>query len=375
MTKQVGRIRLVLRGVIAALLLTAVLVGVAMIPVPYVVHSPGPTVNVLGSQGSTVVLEFGESSDPSVPVVRSEKEDEGQLRMVTVSESGGPGTKLRLIELIQAKFNPGDEVDRYEDLYDDTVTAEELKDAGAAQMTSSHSAASIAAFDYLGIPMESTLTIEGAVAGSSAENQVEQGDILVSIKTPDGVEHRVDRPSVPFDLMKETAPGSTVIVTVNRAGEEIEIPIVTTGPQEGENFEGSKMGIYLFADTKLPFDVTIHLERIGGPSAGLIFALGIISRLSDHDITGGQVIAGTGALSFSGDVIPIGGVKQKMYGAKRDGAEWFLVPFDNCDSVIGNTPKGLTVIPVKTLAGAVDVVEQIASGQTSGFATCEVAQS
>ncbi|WRS29892.1 S16 family serine protease [Actinomycetaceae bacterium MB13-C1-2] len=375
MTKHASRMRLVLRAAIVVALLTVLLIGVAMIPVPYVVHSPGPTVNVLGSQGSTVVLEFGEADDPSVPAVRPESEDEGQLRMVTVSESGGPGTKLRLIDLIRAKLNPADEVDRYEDLYDETITAEQLKDAGAAQMTSSHSAASIAAFDYLGIPMESTLTIEGAVPGSSAEGQVEQGDVLVSIRTPDGTEHRVDRPSVPFDLMKETTPGSTVVVTVDRGGEKIEIPIVTTGPQDGENFEGSKMGIYLSADTELPLDVTIHLERIGGPSAGLIFALGIINRLSDQDITGGQVIAGTGALSFSGDVMPIGGVKQKMYGAKRDGADWFLVPYDNCDLVVGNIPKGLTVIPVKTLGGAVDVVQQIAAGQTSGFATCEAAQS
>lgn len=131
------------------------------------------------------------------------------------------------------------------------------------------------------------------------------------------------------------------------------------------------MGIYLSADTKAPIDVKIHLERIGGPSAGLIFALGIVNRLSDHDITRGQVIAGTGAMSFTGDVLPIGGVKQKMFGAKRDGAKWFLAPKDNCDEVVGNVPSGLTVIPVGTLAEAVGVVEQIGDGTTSGFLTCE----
>lgn len=375
MAKLTGRLKSVLWSVALVAVLTAIVIAVAMIPVPYVVHTPGPTVNVLGSQGSTVVLEFGEADDPSVPSVREESEDEGQLRMVTVSESGGPGSTLRLVDLLRAWFNPAAQIQRYEDVYDDKVTADDLKEAGAAQMTSSHSAASIAAFDYLGIPMESTLTIEGAVEGSDAEEKVEPGDILLSIRTPDGIDHPVDSPSVPFDLMKMVEPGSTVAITVERDGDQIDVPLVTSGPQQGEAFEGSKMGIYLSADTKLPIDVTIHLERIGGPSAGLVFALGIVDRLSDHDITGGQVIAGTGALSFSGDVLPIGGVKQKMYGAKRDGADWFLIPTDNCEAALGNVPDDLTVIPVSTLAEAVDVVKAIGDGQTVGFATCDASQS
>lgn len=365
--------RLALRWLLAGgltLLIVAVVLFAAFMPVPYVVHQPGPTVDVLGKQGQTQVLEFATPEDSSIPSQREAQDDDGQLRMVTVSEVGGPGTTLRGIDLLRAWLEPGTTIQKFSDLYDTTVTAEQLKEAGAAQMTSSHSTASIAAMDYLGIPMDSTLTIIGASPGSDAEGKVQEGDVLVSIIGPDGVVHPVDRPSVPFDVMKSTPPGSEVLVTVLRDGREVEFPIVSSGPTEDETFEGSKMGIYLDAETELPIDVTIHLERIGGPSAGLIFALGIVDQLTPGGITGGQVIAGTGALSFSGDVVPIGGVKQKMYGAVRDGAHWFLAPVDNCADVIGNEPKGLEVIPVATLAEGVSAVEAIAKGQTADLPSC-----
>lgn len=372
MANQTRVSKVVLSTTLVVIVLAVAFAAISMIPVPYVIHRPGPTVNVLGSQGSTQVFEFSVKDQAGLPAVRPASENEGQLRMVTVSESGGPGTTVRLIDLIEAKFDRAATVIPYDQIYDKKVTAKDVEQAGAAQMTSSHSAATIAAFEYLGIPMESTLTIEGASDTSDAKGKVEQGDILRSLRTPDGIEHPVDRPSVPFALVAKTPPGTKLIATIERDGKQIEVPIVTAGPEPGgPKFEGSRMGIYLSADTKAPIDVKIHLERIGGPSAGLIFALGIVNRLSDHDITRGQVIAGTGAMSFTGDVLPIGGVKQKMFGAKRDGAKWFLAPKDNCDEVVGNVPSGLTVIPVGTLAEAVGVVEQIGDGTTSGFLTCE----
>ena len=352
----------------------------ALMPVPFVIQSPGPTVNVLGSQGDVEVLEFSQSGaeeflesweeDVVLPEVRGHEESDGQLRMVTVSELGGPGSTVRGIDWLQALFSPSSTVSAYSDLYDDSVTAEGLKEAASAQMTSSHSTSAIAAFEYLGIPMDSTLTVAGAVPGSDADGQVEEGDILVSLGLPSGVTEIVDAPSVPFSVMKTVAPGSTVDVTLERDGQTIVVPVVTAAA-EGE--EGSKLGIYLTAQTETPLNVDFNLERIGGPSAGLIFSLGIIDQLSDHDLTGGNIIAGTGAMSFTGDVMPIGGVKQKMYGASRDGAEWFLVPVDNCADVIGNEPEGLHVIPVSVLSEGVDAVEAIAAGEGDNLPTCEAA--
>ncbi len=352
-----------------AVALTALLA----MPTGYLIYRPGPTVNVLGSQGETVVLEFAPASDdPDLPTQREVFEGDGELRMVTVSESGGPGNgEVRVVELVRAWFEKGSSIKRYSDVYDDSMTAEEIEQASNAQMTSSHSVAAIAAMDYLGLPMETKLTIVGVAPGSGAEGKVQEGDILLSIEDPEGTVHVVDRPSVPFVLVKTIEPDSEVIVTVLRDGKEVSVPITTTGPAEGEDFEGSKMGVYLDADTDLPIDVTIHLERIGGPSAGLVFALGIIDELTEGGTTGGESIAATGALSFAGDVIPIGGVKQKMYGALRDGAEWFLVPESNCDSVLGNEPKGLRVVPVATLSEAVGVLSAISAGDSANLPVCQ----
>ncbi len=359
----------------ALLAFTAIMFGFTaflLAPFDYLIYTPGPTINVLGSQGETVILEFSDPDDPSLPSRREAIEGDGQLRMVTVSETGGPGSgKVRGGDLLKAWLSKGASIKRYDQVYSRDTTAQEVEEASSAQMTSSHSTAAIAALDYLGIPMSSELEIVAAAPGSGAEGQVEDGDILVSIQDPQGVVHVVDRPSVPFEVVKTIDPGSTVQVTVLRDGTEVTVPIITTGPAEGESFEGSKMGIYLDARTELPIDVTIHLERIGGPSAGLVFALGIIDELTEGGTTGGQNIAATGALSFAGDVIPIGGVKQKMYGAVRDGSKWFLVPTDNCASVVGNEPKGLRVIPVDTLREAVGVVNAISEGNTQDLRSCE----
>lgn len=365
----------------------ALVLVVAWIPVPYVIQSAGPTVNVLGSQGDAPVLELAQSGESdggegeafSIPEYGGSS---GELLMVTVSSLGAPGTTTRIGNVVAAWFNPGDTIARYSDLYAPETTAEDISQAGAAQMESSHSAASIAALEYLGVPMDTTLIVAGFAEGSAAADAFKVGDILVSITTVDEVVHLVDTPSVPFRLMEVTPPGSIVKVTVLRDGKELVVDVPTTSAsqvglgtadEEDEGEEtGSRMGIYLSADTELPLDVTIHLERIGGPSAGLAFALGIIDELTPGGILGQEVVAATGALDFSGNVLPIGGVKQKMYGAVRDGAKWFLVPQANCDAVIGNIPGGLRVVPVATLSDGVAAVESITEGNAEGLARCEV---
>lgn len=393
----------------------ALAIGVSLIPVPYVIQSPGPTIDVLGSQGDTVVLELSQSGEGEALAIREAEETDGQLRMVTVSEQGGPGTTVRVGNVVRAFFNPSMTIQRFSDLYDSEVTADDIQQVSAAQMQSSHSAASIAAMEYLGVPMDTTMTVVGTVPGSGSEGVLEEGDVLVSLETPDGIVHPVSSPSVPFTVMKEVPPHSTVTIAVVRDGHEQAMEVVTMSPdqeedlesreedeegegeglenekeddeettggnnagkdnekneeEETENPQGSLLGVFLSADTDLPLNISIHLERVGGPSAGLIFALGIVDRLTEGGITGGEVIAGTGALDFAGNVIPIGGVKQKMYGAVRDGAEWFLVPEANCPGVVGNEPEGLDVIPVATLAEAVGIVEDIAAGDTTDLPSC-----
>jgi PDZ domain-containing protein len=114
---------------------------------------------------------------------------------------------------------------------------------------------------------------------------------------------------------------------------------------------------------QFPFDVKISVGDIGGPSAGLMFALGIVDKLTSLDLTGGRFIAGTGEITPNGQVQAIGGIQQKMLGARQAGATIFLAPESNCGDVKGAIPAGLQVVEVSSLSQAVDDLEAIKAGQ------------
>ncbi|MCL1898871.1 MAG: hypothetical protein FWG16_08670 [Micrococcales bacterium] len=101
-----------------------------------------------------------------------------------------------------------------------------------------------------------------------------------------------------------------------------------------------------------------------------MFALAIIEKLGEDDLTGGQVIAGTGTIDSNGEIGPIGGVRQKMIGAARARATAFLVPASNCPEVVGNVPANLQVVMVSRLPEAVSALKALASGQGQDLPTC-----
>ncbi|MEY4397779.1 MAG: hypothetical protein RLZ53_355 [Actinomycetota bacterium] len=119
--------------------------------------------------------------------------------------------------------------------------------------------------------------------------------------------------------------------------------------------------------------ITFHLDDIGGPSGGLIFALGIIDKVTPGQLTGGKAIAGTGTISADGYVGAIGGIRLKMISANRAGDRFFIAPRSNCDEIVGFEPEGLRVIPVDTLREALDVLNVIAAdGDLSAFPVCSL---
>ncbi len=359
--------------VLGVLVVVGVAVAAVTVPMPYVVDGPGPTVDVTAASDGTPLIEISGTDPTTGQAVQLDDphasgDGVGQLRMVTVSEEGGPAHRLNFVQLVAAWLDRRDAIIPYSQAYPDEVTQEQVDEAAQAQMTGSQSSASVAALESLGWTVPATVTIEGAVSGSDAENKIQQGDVMVSVTTPDGVVHAMDSASTPFTLMKTQPVGTALTLTVARDGQNVDIPITTVSG--GEGAEGSKLGIYLSADADLPVDITIHLSDIGGPSAGTMFALGIIDQMTPGDMTGGQNIAGTGALSYDGTVEAIGGIRQKMWGAVRDGATWFLAPSSNCDEVIGHVPDGLSVVTVSTLAEARSAVEAIANGEGDTLATC-----
>ncbi len=119
-------------------------------------------------------------------------------------------------------------------------------------------------------------------------------------------------------------------------------------------------------------EITMHVDDIGGPSAGMMYALGAIDKLTPEDETGGRTIAGTGTIDEKGAVGAIGGINLKLMGAKRDGATWFLVPKANCSQVAGHVPDGLRDVQVETLDQAYKAVVEIGHGRGEDLPRCTV---
>jgi Lon-like protease len=156
---------------------------------------------------------------------------------------------------------------------------------------------------------------------------------------------------------------------VRRDGRTVQVQ----SPTEADDEDPSRtmVGITIAEDPRLPFDVSIELgHRIGGPSAGLMFSLAIIDKLTPGALTGGRHIAGTGTITPSGRVGPIGGIGQKIAGAGNAGASVFLVPSANCGEARQAETDGVRLVRVRTLRSARDSVEQLARDPQASVPTC-----
>ena len=111
-----------------------------------------------------------------------------------------------------------------------------------------------------------------------------------------------------------------------------------------------------------PFTIDFNLANIGGPSAGLMFTLAVIDKLTTGDLNDGKFVAGTGTIDRDGKVGSIGGITHKMLAAQEAGATVFLVPADNCDEAKTAHDDGLELVKVDNLDQAVDALKHISAG-------------
>ena len=326
--------------------------GLAVLPAPYVVSMPGPTRDVLGSQGGKDLITV--TGAPTYPVT-------GQLRLTTVSAVGTPGYPAMAPTVIAGWLSGADSVAPAESEVPAGQSQQQIDASNTAQMVSSQESATVAALTELGYQVPATLTIAQVQPGTGADGHLRKDDVMVAL----------DGTSIPdygtlVTTLRKTTPGSTTTVTVRRAGALAQVPVVTSSREGG----GALLGVVIDPTFDPPVDVKISIDGIGGPSAGTMFALGIIDRLTPQDEANGQVIAGTGTIDVIGDVGPIGGIRQKLAGAHRAGARWFLAPADNCAEVVGHVPAGLRVVKVGTLHEAREAVVAIGQGKGGSLPTC-----
>lgn len=340
---------------VAGLVTFVLLLAMMLRAVPYGIQAPGPTVDTLGTSGDVPLIAV-EDDTPTFPT-------SGELLLTTVTTAGGPGYPADVGNVIKGWLSPSTKVAPIEAFFDPNQTQDELDAASAAQMVSSQQNATVAALTELGYEVPAELTIVGTQSGSGSDGVAEEGDLITGIDIGSGVVDVVTFADLD-DALEQTPPGTTVDLQVERDGEPTSLPVVTGDDGAG----GSVLGVFLSGEFDYPVDVHIQIENIGGPSAGTMFALGIVDVLTEGEMTGGQVIAGTGTITLGGDVGPIGGIQQKLAGARASGADYFLAPASNCDEVTGHVPSGLQVIEVATLEEARDAVETIGSGAAGAIA-------
>lgn len=331
-------------------------------PTPYIVESPGPAIDVLGTfEGREVLTVTG---DEDTEKVVDHGASDGRLDMTTVLVGGPPTSTTTATDLFGALLDPGADVIPRELVYPTGTTSEEVSAGNTAAMVSSQEIATAAALTELGVDYRTHLTVQEFTPGSASEGTLEAGDVI----TEAAGEAVSDVPNLKRVL--NASDGGPVPMTVRRDGEDRQIDVPVAAAPEGGP-DRWLMGAYLGQSFEFPVQVDIALEDVGGPSAGLMFALSIVDRLSPGDLTGGEHIAGTGTINLDGVVGAIGGIPQKVRGAREAGAEVFLAPMDNCADLDGRVPEGLTVYAVDTLSTARDTVDAVSHGRTpEGVRTC-----
>lgn len=337
------RLTLVLASVLAlALTLTA-----AVATVPYVALGPGPTYDTLGEVDGEAVLQI--EGRPTFPT-------DGQLDLTTV----GVQPSLTLTEALQGWFERDLAVVPREVVFPPGRTDEEVDQENAAAMTASQGSAVRAAARQLGLQVAEVTVAEVPDADAPAAGLLQVGDVLTSV---DGTEVR-DAAEL-RELITAREPGRPVTIGYVRDGQAGEV-VVPTRAAEGEDGQTrAVIGVTTAEEpVEVPFDVEITLQDVGGPSAGLMFSLGILDKLDPESLTGGQHIAGTGEITADGTVRPIGGISQKLIAADREGAVAFLVPEANCEEALTDPPEDLVLVEVGSLQDALDGLTALRDGET-----------
>ncbi|WP_344020062.1 PDZ domain-containing protein [Streptomyces luteireticuli] len=347
------------------LMLIALLCAGVLIPVPYSEMSPGPTVNTLGDHGGEPVLQIsGRKTYPTT----------GHLNMTTVRVTGSQ-YRMNMVEAVYGWLTHDKLVVPHSTLYPDDKTPDQLNQETAEEFSQSQESAKVAALKQLDIPVGTRVVVSSVVKASPAEGLLHAGDVIKSV---DGTE--VKQPGDVAKLVTRHKPGEKVAFRVVPAKEaaaaekEKRQPkteeTVTLVTREASGDKRAIVGIQAGTAHTFPFSINIKLADVGGPSAGLMFALGIVDKLTPDNIADGKFIAGTGTIDDNGKVGPIGGIEMKTVGARSKGAEYFLTPKDNCAAAAKDTPKGLTLVKVETIGDALKSLDKIKKGDAAGLPQC-----
>lgn len=229
--------------------------------------------------------------------------------------------------------------------------------------------ATAAALAVLGETYDVEVRVENIVDGSPAEGVLRVGDRIVEMN-----EESVTGMGMVRRHVLESDTGASVDLVVEREG--VLVPLEVT-PEWNEATRSHMVGIVMSAEYAFDRDIEFDVDRIGGSSAGMVFSLAIIAELGESDLLGDSVVSGTGTVDDAGAVGAIGGLPQKLWAASSAGTDLFLMPVSNCADLPERRPADMEIVPVSTLAEAVQAIQNYNSGiENLGVQRCatELAQ-
>lgn len=302
-------------------------------------------------------------ADELDPIVQVENgyESEGEMHLVTVS-----GLQATPIQYIWAKVFPHNEILPIEEVFPEGVNQDDYMHAQLQLMESSQEASTVVAYEAAGEDMTieySGVYVVSVVEGMPAEDVLEPGDVIVQVD----------------NIKVEKAEDLTKYIQTKHLNDTVRIDYIRENDrrtaklklaQFDDNQQKAGIGISLVTDRE------VHIERpvefssgnIGGPSAGLMFALEIYDQLIEDDLTKGHLISGTGEIDYEGNVFPIGGIDKKVVAADRKGIDIFFAPNENGDSKSNfevakakarEIGTDMEIVPVDTFDEALDYLEQL----------------
>lgn len=347
-------------GLAALAVALVALVALTFLPTPYVIQKPGPVYNTLGT-----ALD---SEGAEIPLIQIDDAETfptaGALDLTTVQVVGSRERPVSWFELALAWVDSSKAVVPIESVFPEGVTSEQRQQRNSMLMVDSQHEATAAALRELGEDVPATISVLDVLDDGASAGLLEADDEITAVDGTGVSDMDALRAKI------QDAAGEAVVLTVTRDGKEREVAITPQKRDVGGTTTWL-IGVTLILEYEFPIEVTLQLDNVGGPSAGLMFALGIIDVLTPGELNGGEKIAGTGTITGLGDVGPIGGIRQKLHGARDAGATVFFAPEANCNEVVGHVPDGLQVVKTSTLEGALDALEVVAEGgDRSALPTC-----
>jgi PDZ domain-containing protein len=345
-----------LAGIVVLCVLAALVAVATLVPVPYVTMSPGPTINVLGEHADKPIIEVSGHRTYATS---------GQLRLTTVSVTN-PTAHVGLFDALSAWFDGTKAVYPRDVIYPPDQSADDVEQQGSVEMVNSQDTAIAAALTELGYRLPLQVEVLAVTKDAPAQGKLQVRDRLLRVNGT-----AIRKAADVSAAIQRTGVGKPATFVVRRGGATRTVTV--TPHAAADDAKHAVVGVQVGTGYDFPFDVSVNInDQIGGPSAGLVFSLGVYDTLTPGSLVGGNRVAGTGTIDERGHVGPIGGIQQKIVAAADAGAKVFLVPPADCRSALGaDVDKDeIRLVKAPTMHSAVTSLEAYAKNKNADLPAC-----